>query len=404
MFRTVRSRGSGMAALTLLLVAAATAAAQAPPASQRIVSSEIAISRDEAALRLELEDGRTASFAIQDGEVRIDGAVVGDARRGGALDRAWRDLLNRAIDEPTERLATLLGAWSPPEGEAGRALADGLSSALAGALRAPAAPGAPGAEPELSDSLARLVDRITQLQREVAELEQARSADRPRGRVAPPPRQRPGTIQRVWNGVEGVLSTLMVGVVLFGIGFAIVFFGGRRYIEGVADTARAATTRSLLAGMAALFLLVPAFVLGIIALAISIVGIPALLLWIPLFPAAAAAAMILGYLAVAHAAGEALAERRFYATDWFRRGNSYYFLMTGLGLLLSLFIAGNVVQMAGGLFNGLRMALHVVAFVVTMSALSVGLGAVLISRAGTRPIRSGLAAAEPEIFVEETHA
>ena len=78
--------------------------------------------------------------------------------------------------------------------------------------------------------------------------------------------------------------------------------------------------------------------------------------------------------------------------------------MTGLGLLLSLFIAGNVVQMAGGLFNGLRMALHVVAFVVTMSALSIGLGAVLISRAGTRPIRSGLAAAEPEIFAEETHA
>ena len=56
---------------------------------------------------------------------------------------------------------------------------------------------------------------------------------------------------------------------------------------------------------------------------------------------------VLGYLGVAHAAGEAFAERRFYVTDWFKRGNSYYFLLTGLGVLLAFFLASQVVHMAG---------------------------------------------------------
>ena len=47
--------------------------------------------------------------------------------------------------------------------------------------------------------------------------------------------------------------------------------------------------RSILSGLIGLagsFLVIPAFVLGIIALTISIVGIPALLAWVPLFPIA----------------------------------------------------------------------------------------------------------------------
>jgi hypothetical protein len=194
--------------------------------------------------------------------------------------------------------------------------------------------------------------------------------------------------------------------VIFAIAFATIFFGGRRYIEGVADTARAATTRSLLVGLAASFLVIPAFVLGIIALAISIVGIPALLVWIPLFPVAAGLAVLLGYIGVAHATGESLAERRFYMADWFQRGNSYYFLVSGLGLLLAPFIATNVVRMAGpwlGFLSGILMAIGVVA---TWGALSVGLGAVLLSRGGTRPIRGsgGSTPPEPEIYAEQAGA
>jgi hypothetical protein len=210
--------------------------------------------------------------------------------------------------------------------------------------------------------------------------------------------------RHVFRGLTGVAQWAIFYAVVFGIAFATIFFGGRRYIEAVADTARTSTTRSLLVGLAASFLVIPAFFLGIIALAISIVGIPVLIAWIPLFPVAVGLAILLGYIGVAHAAGEALAERRFYATDWFQRGNSYYFLMTGLGLLVAPFVAVNVIRMAGpwlGFLGGIFAAIGVV---VMWAALSIGLGAVLLTRGGTRPGNGSTIASEPGIYAEPTGA
>lgn len=400
MFRSAsegRLRGRILAGLFLAL-----AAPHAAQAQSRILSSEISVSRTEAAVRLELDDGRSVDLAIRGGRAFVDGADVGAAPRNGELDRSWRELLDRAIDAPTAELPALLSAWSPSAGGApARALDSALENAVAGLpLTPPEPPDAPGAVP-FSDSLNRLVDRIGQLE---AQLEELDRVDERSTRIrdvrsnAAPSR---GPFFRIWRGIEGVISVLLTGAVLFGIGFATIFFGGRRYIEGVADTARISTTRSLLVGLAAMFLVVPAYVLGMIALAISIVGIPALLLWIPLFPVAVVLAGVLGYLGVAHAAGEALAERQFSGTDWFRRGNSYYFLLSGLGLLLSLFIASRIVSMTGiDFFTGMLVGIGAV---VTWAAVSIGLGAVLLSRAGSRTPR-GLSSGEPEMYAEETHA
>jgi hypothetical protein len=141
----------------------------------------------------------------------------------------------------------------------------------------------------------------------------------------------------------------------------------------------------MLVGLAAGFLVIPAFILGIIALVISIVGIPGLLVWVPGYPVAVALALMLGYLGVAHAAGEALAERRFYMSDWFERGNSYYFLLSGLGLLLAAFLASQVVHMAGPWLGFIKGILAFFGFAVTFAALCTGLGAVLLSRGGHSP-------------------
>jgi hypothetical protein len=204
-------------------------------------------------------------------------------------------------------------------------------------------------------------------------------------------------VRHVGRGVAGILSLLVTFAVLFGLGFALIFFGGRRYLEAVADATREATMRSFLVGLAASFLMIPVFVLGIVVLAISIVGIPALLIWVPAFPLAVVLSLILGYIAVAHSAGEAFAERRFYGGDWFSRANSYYYLITGLGLLLIFFLAGNVVQMAGPWLGFLRGILGFLGGVLTWAALTTGLGAVLITRAGSRPLK-GAPAAQAEFF------
>src|SRR5690606_20029885 len=127
-------------------------------------------------------------------------------------------------------------------------------------------------------------------------------------------------VRRIFRGIADIFSILAIYAVLIGIGFAVVFFG-RKYLEGVADTARHATIQSGLVGLAGTFLILPAFILGAIVLTISIVGIPVLIAWLPLFPVAVVLAMLFGYLAVAHAAGEALAERRFNGGELFRRAN-----------------------------------------------------------------------------------
>jgi hypothetical protein len=380
------------------LAAATPLVAQQPRGTAEVVSSEFSISRETALLTLEFADGRTLDAAIRGDAAWVDGTRIGDAPRGGPLDRAWRELLNQGMDVASAELPGLLAGWSAP-GTVGAAMADALRDALrpadvpADAVVAPAAI-------ETSDSVQRLLDRISELERATAQAERRAAAARAAQR-ATPPRSR-GPFHYISRGISGLFSLMITYVVLFGIAVVAILFGARRFIEGVADTARHATGRSMLVGLAAGFLVIPGFILGIIALTISIVGIPALLVWLPGFPVAVAVALMLGYIGIAHAAGEALAERRFYMSDWFERGNSYYFVMSGLGLLLSFFIASQVVQMAGPWLNVIRGMLTFFGFVITFFALCTGLGAVLISRAGSQPVRRNDRVAEPEdMFTEE---
>ncbi|NJD10813.1 MAG: hypothetical protein FIB01_10420 [Gemmatimonadetes bacterium] len=414
-----RARRGALISLPLagLLLASAAGAqnppkAPAPPTAPagpaRIVSHEVTISRTAAMLKLELSDGRTLQLGLDGGEAELQGlgapglVKLGAAPRGSELDQSWRELLENVIDADEAELPELLRDWSYDEGP-GKSLDQALDGAVSGIEVAPTAP-AP-----ISDSLMKLQEKIAQLEAQKAEAEAERAAaenirenlQHRRGNWSG---WNGGPFRHLWRGISGVFSVLLMYVVLFGIGLATIVFGGRKYIEGVADTARNATMRSFLVGIAGAFLTLPAFVLGIIALAISIVGIPALLLWVPLFPLAVLAAGVLGYLAVAHASGEALAERRLYGGEWFQRGNSYYFLITGLGLLLALYLASSVVTMAGPWLGFISGLLKFFAVMTTWAAFSIGFGAVLLSRAGTRPIRAGGRPAEPDLFTDTEEA
>jgi hypothetical protein len=382
-------------------------------AGSRVVSSEIAVSRDAAELRLELEDGRRLNLRLADDlSVRLNDARIGAYERRGALDRSWRDLLQRAMDAPTAELPGLLAAWEPPAaaGEAGERLSRELD-----ALAVPTARVEPVEVPaDAMDTIQRLQDRIRELERVLQDpaaaesLEQLDALDLPalrelrrsleqdlrreirqelRTELRREARQqaRRSPFRHITRGITGVFSTLMAYAVLVGLGFLAVFFA-RGHLETIADTARHSTLRSGLVGLAASFLVLPAFVLGALALAISIVGIPLLLVYLPLFPLAVVLAAVGGYLAVAHGAGEALAERRFRGTEWFTRANSYYYVITGVGLLLVLFITAHIITMAGPWLGFLQGLLKFLAIMVTWVAVMVGFGAFLLSRGGTRPV------------------
>lgn len=439
---------SSFGTVTRLVLAASAAATFTAPAGlaaqdaasePAIVSSRISTSADAAGMHLELRDGRTLDIEIEDGRVRIDDRDIGITYDpGGELDRAWRELIASGDGSPAA-LAERLRAWDPPSGPAGEAIDAALEDALgstaavaqtAASVTQAATPSPPQEPAPLGDSVDRLNERIEELQerledvtgedysisgleglrREIREEVRDELRHKLRDELRHELRNevRAGgddggwfsPLRYVWRGLGGIFSMLAIYAVMIGIGFAVVYFG-RDYLEGVADTARHYTVRSWLVGIAGSFLLLPTFVLGILALVISVVGIPLVIAWVPLFPVAVVAAALFGYIAIGHAAGEALAERRFYGGEWFKRANSYYYIMTGVGLLLLLHFTGYVVEMAGPWFGFVRGLLTFLSVVVTWAALTIGFGAVLLSRFGTRPLDGPSQPAEGSMFEEE---
>lgn len=378
------------------------AAAQQAPEGDTVVSSDISLSREQAQLRLELSDGESLTATLQgDGRILVDGEPVGEYSRRDDLDSAWRDLLQEAMDAPAGTLPGLLRDWEAPDGSgaAGQLLDRRLEEVLADVQAVPQGP------TNMSDSISRLNDRIRQLEQALDDPSSGVAANLPELRELRNELEREirneiraelrsdaggdwtGRWNRPWRwvtrGIAGVFSTLMAYAILVGIGFLTVYFG-REYLERIADTARHHTLRAGLVGLAGGFLVLPTFILGTLALAISIVGIPLLLVWLPGFWVAIVLAGLGGFLAVAHGAGEAFAERRFTGSQWFTRANSYYYILAGVGLLLVLYIAANIVTMAGPFLGFLEGLLRFMAVMLTIIASSVGFGAVLISRAGTR--------------------
>jgi hypothetical protein len=186
----------------------------------------------------------------------------------------------------------------------------------------------------------------------------------------------------VASAVGGVLENLVSILILGLIGAAVIAFGGEK-VDVIAETVRRAPGRSAAVGAAGTILLIPVWVLGFVALVVSIVGIPVAIAWLPLFPIAACLAALVGYLTVARNAGEWLADSDLPWTQWIRKSNSLITMTGGLLGLMALFVAANVISMAPFL-GFLRGLLVVAGFVVTIAALQIGFGAVILTRGGRR--------------------
>ncbi|HEX7243191.1 MAG TPA: hypothetical protein VF263_23100 [Longimicrobiaceae bacterium] len=210
------------------------------------------------------------------------------------------------------------------------------------------------------------------------------------GRHAPRPPRGPvavvhgpsGWFDEIGEAIAGVFSTLAFGLVLAGVAAGLVFYGLPR-LRLVSETVRGYTGRSAAVGLAATFLIVPAFILLIVALAVSIIGIPLILVAVPLYPLAVVAALGFGLVAVAHVIGERTAEQR---SDLdFRWRNAYAYAFLGVGLMLAPMLAGHLIGMVGFLdwVGGLLMFVSVAGMIVSAM---VGMGAVILTRGGTRPV------------------
>lgn len=181
------------------------------------------------------------------------------------------------------------------------------------------------------------------------------------------------------HATEELMSALSAFVILGVLGLLLVYFVRPR-LETVADTVRHEFARSFAMGLAGEVLFFPALLI----LLVLVITWPV----VPFFVLATALAMVVGYLAVAHGAGEMFAQRR-YRYEWLerlRRSNSYYYVLSGLALLLLPFAAAAILWVGGGTVDFFRGLLAFVACVGTWILMTAGFGAVLLTRVGSRSV------------------
>ncbi len=174
----------------------------------------------------------------------------------------------------------------------------------------------------------------------------------------------------------------LVAMVLLGFG-AMVFAEDRLRI--VAATIEARFGRSLFAGLLAEVSFIPVLVLSIVLLVITIIGIILLPVVVPGIFVVGALLAVLGFLAVSRVAGQALTRR---AATVSVRGAELRSMLAGLFFFFGLWLVAAILSWV----PVLGPLLHALAFVVTWAAVTVGLGAAVITRGGGRPAPSPVAA------------
>ncbi|HET7461803.1 MAG TPA: polymer-forming cytoskeletal protein [Longimicrobium sp.] len=187
-----------------------------------------------------------------------------------------------------------------------------------------------------------------------------------------------GTMQ---EGFEGLISTLTFALILCGLGAALVFYALPQ-LDRVTQVVRTDTGRAAGLGVAAMFLVIPAFVVACIILVATIIGIPVLFLFAPLYWVVLGAAWLYGLIAVAQVIGERTAEQSGSFSSM--RRNAYTYVFTGVGLLLAPMVVGNLLKLTGFL-GWLGSLVNWLGGTLIFIAGLVGFGAVAFTRGGTRP-------------------
>jgi hypothetical protein len=167
-------------------------------------------------------------------------------------------------------------------------------------------------------------------------------------------------------------------VLLCFIGIGVLMFA-ERYLEGVVETVEHTFSRSFWAGVVGQLALLPAFLVLIVALAITLVGILLIPFGVVAFWIAAAGLTTIGFLALAQVTGQALlrGRAREALTD---RGATLRALVAGVVVYTGFWVIAAAFTwspVVGGILRG-------IAFAVCWVAATTGFGAALLSRAGTR--------------------
>ena len=180
----------------------------------------------------------------------------------------------------------------------------------------------------------------------------------------PAPRQ--GTADALWLSLGWLVVMLLIGI-------GVLVFAGA-YLDGVTDVLEQNFTRSLLVGIAGELGVIPALILLVAGLAVTVVGILLIPFAIVAYVLAVMGFLTLGFLSVARLAGGSVGTSRGEV-----RGRALRALVFGITLFMGVWVLAAVFQWSPAISGILRM----IALAVTWVAATAGFGAAILSRGGT---------------------
>ncbi|HEY4670738.1 MAG TPA: hypothetical protein VIG78_01630, partial [Gemmatimonadaceae bacterium] len=176
--------------------------------------------------------------------------------------------------------------------------------------------------------------------------------------------------------VGSLVSAFLWLAVMLLVGTLVLFFL-RDYFTRTVEVVTNETGRSLLTGLLGGVASIPAVIAIVVALAITIIGVVLIPVAVPIFLVALSGIAILGFLAVAHVTGIAIAGKREAETPG---GQELQYLYSGILAFSALWI----IAAAFTWFPILGSVLRMLAFSVTLVAVLTGFGAVILSWWRTR--------------------
>jgi hypothetical protein len=198
-----------------------------------------------------------------------------------------------------------------------------------------------------------------------------------------------------WRPNSGVGPVVRFGGTIVRIALLMLLSGlvllvARPHVEQIAERAAAEPVKSWLVGFLAEILFAPMLVLTVVVLAISIIGIPLLIL-VPLAIVAAMVVSLLGFTAVAYHIG-GLLQGHFEPL----RARPYAATLLAIAVIVSPLLLARFVGLTGqlGIFAGILVAIGTLAEYI---AWTTGLGAVALARfSRPHPLPSGPTSATPD--------
>jgi hypothetical protein len=184
-------------------------------------------------------------------------------------------------------------------------------------------------------------------------------------------------------GLGALLITLLWIALLLILG-SIFLTVMPRHVDRVETNLRSSLLKAGLVGFLAQLLFLPVYVIGLVLLVITIIGIPIAVLWAVGFFVIGFVAALFGFTAVARAVGSSVMHR----LDRPLR-SAHVALLIGLIVLFAPMIVHDFFHFGPGVMDLFAMLFALLGFLVLYVAVTIGFGAAILTRFGTRTTWSG---------------